>query len=316
MLKYALLFSMLIQLAATIYAISLIKRTRYNVSWILISMAFVLMAIRRLFDFSALFWETKLFPQDEINAWIAVFISVLMLIGVIFIREIFNLQNQIDQIRKENEQKILSAVINAEDKARQIIARELHDGLAPVLSSIKMSLTAIKPDPLNPLNQKIIENAYRATDDSIIALKEISNNLSPHILINFGLKTAIEDFSEKLFSSTETEVQLNLEIEEGLLTDELKISSYRIVSELMNNSLKHASPNSVYLKMKTAGKLFIVHYEDDGTGINEPVSEENGKTQGMGFNNIVSRTKSLNGTYHLPTLKNKGFSIEFFFPLK
>lgn len=316
MLKYALLISMLIQLAATIYAISLIKRTRFNISWILISMAFVLMAIRRLFDFSALFWETKLFPRDEINGWIAVLISVLMLIGVIFIREIFNLQNRIDQIRKENEQKILSAVIKAEDKARQNIARELHDGLAPVLSSIKMSLTAIKPDPINPLNQKIIENAYRATDDSIIALKEISNNLSPHILMNYGLKTAIEDFSEKLFSSTKTEVHLNLDIEESRLTDELKTSSYRIVSELMNNSLKHAKPTSVYLKLKTAGELFTIHYEDDGSGSNNPELLEKGKTHGMGFNNIVSRTKSLNGTYHLLESKKNGFAIEFYFPLR
>jgi signal transduction histidine kinase len=315
-LKYALLFSMLIQLAATIYAISLIKRTRFNISWILVSFAFVLMAIRRLFDFSALFWETKLFPRDEINAWIAVLISVFMLVGVIFIRKIFDLQFQIDQIRKENEQKILSAVIKAEDKARENFARELHDGLGPVLSSIKMSLTAIKPDSNNLLNQKIIENAYRATDDSIVVLKEISNNLSPHILTHFGLKTAIEDFSQKLFSSSETDVQLNLELEENLLTDELKTSSYRIVSELMNNSLKHAMPASVFLKMKTTGELFAIHYEDDGSGTKNTELPGKGKMQGMGFSNIVSRIKSLNGTYHLSTSKEKGFAINIYFPLK
>ncbi|SHE84653.1 Signal transduction histidine kinase [Mariniphaga anaerophila] len=315
MLKYALLLSMLIQLAATIYAISLIKRTRFNVSWILISSAFVLMAVRRLFDFSSLFWDSKLFPSDEINGWVGVLISVLMLVGVIFIREIFNLQYRIEKIRKDNERRILSAIIKAEDKARQNFARELHDGMGPVLSSIKMSLSAINPESLNSLNQKIIKNAYNATDDSIATLKEISNNLSPHILVNYGLKTAIEDFAEKLFSSSNITPELQLDVDEKLLSDDLKNSSYRIVTELMNNSLKHAEPSAVCLKMMVSGNLFVIQYSDDGSGINNPELLQKGKLKGMGFNNIISRAKSLNGTFSINN-QDQGFSIDFYFPLQ
>ena len=105
MLKFALLISMLFQLGATVYAVRLIRRTRYNIPWILISAGLVLMAIWRLFDFSTFFWETNLFQREEINAWIGVLISVFIFVGVIFIRKIFNLQDQVEKLRKESEQK-------------------------------------------------------------------------------------------------------------------------------------------------------------------------------------------------------------------
>lgn len=316
MLKFALLFSMLFQLAATVYAVSLIRRTRYNISWILISSAFVLMALRRLFDFSTLFYDSKLVPREEINAWIGVLISIFIFVGVIFIRKIFNLQDRIDQLRQDNEQKILSAVINAEEKARQSFARELHDGLGPVLSSIKMTLSAVNRESLNPLNTNIIKNAHSLTDNSIVTLKEIANNLSPHLLKNYGLEKAIETFAEQLFSAAEIKFSLYFSLDEKHLSEEMKISFYRIVCELMNNSLKHAQPDSVYLEITESDNLIVIHYNDDGCGFENFQTEIAGKLPGMGFNNIISRTKSLKGMYHITTSPGNGFSVEFYFPLK
>jgi signal transduction histidine kinase len=316
MLKFALLFSMLFQLGATVYAVSLIRRTRYNISWILISSAFVLMAVRRLFDFSTLFYDSRLVPREEINAWIGVLISVFIFVGVIFIRKIFTLQDRIDQLRQESEQNILSAIIKTEDKARQTFARELHDGLGPVLSSIKMTLSALNHDTLTPINKKIIESAYNATDNSIIALKEIANNLSPHILKNYGLEKAIETFAHQLFSTTDIKFSLNIYFNENHLSEEMKISLYRIVSELITNSLKHANPSSVDLELTESEHLLVLIYKDDGCGFENFQPEINSTLPGMGFNNIISRTKSLKGMYYIQTSKDNGFSVEFYFPLQ
>lgn len=316
MLKFALLLSMLFQLGAAVYAISLIRRTRYNISWILISSGFVLMALRRLFDFSSLFYDSKLVPREEINSWIGVLISVLIFVGVIFIRKIFNLQDKIEQLREENEQNILSAVINTEEKARQEFARELHDGLGPVLSSIKMTLSAVNHETLNPLNSKIIKNAYNLTDNSVTTLKEIANNLSPHLLKNYGLEKAIETFANQLFSPTAIKYSLYLGFTENHLSEEMKICLYRIVCELMNNSLKHASPGNVYLEITESDNLIVIHYKDDGCGFENPQHEKTAKQTGMGFNNIISRTKSMRGFYRIETSPGNGFTVEFYFPLK
>jgi signal transduction histidine kinase len=316
MLKFALLLSMLFQLGAAVYAISLIRRTRYNISWILISAAFVFMAVRRLFDFSTFFWESDLFQNEKINGWIGVIISLFMFVGVIFIRKIFNLQDQVEKLRHENEQKILSAIINTEEKERQTFARELHDGLGPVLSSIKMTLSAIKPETLTPLNREIISKAFNASNTSVTTLKEIANNLSPHLLKNYGLEKAIETFADQLFSTTDIKFESNLNFDKNRLSDEMKISCYRIVSELMNNSLKHANPKNVSLEITETESLLTIHYKDDGCGFENFQTGKKSKSPGMGFNNIISRTKSLNGMFHLETSPGKGFSTEFYFPLQ
>jgi signal transduction histidine kinase len=316
MLKVALLVSMLFQLGAAVFALTLIRRTRYNISWILISAGFVLMAIRRLFDFSLLFWETSLFKKEEVNTWIGVVISIFLLAGVIFIRKIFNLQEEVERLRTENEQRVLSAVINTEETARQKFARELHDGLGPSLSSIKMTLSAVKHESLTPMNSKIISNVCNLTDYSLVTLKEIANNLSPHLLKNYGLGKAIETFADQLFSASGVKHSLFLNIDEQQLSDEKKISLYRIICELMNNSLKHANPSSVSLELTESDKLIVMNYKDDGCGFENFQTRKDTKPTGMGFANITSRTRLLNGMYYIDTAPGKGFFIEFYFPKK
>jgi signal transduction histidine kinase len=314
MLKIALLLSMLFQIVATILAISLIRRTRFNISWILISCAFILMVLRRLFEFSGYFWESKLFPKEEINGWIGVLISVFILIGVIFIKKIFNLQDEIEMLRKENEKKVLAAVINAEEKARQTFARELHDGMGPLLSSIKMTLSAVKKENLTQLNKTIIESAHKAAGNSIITLKEIANNLSPHLLTNYGLKQALDTLASQLFPQKNIGYELDFQMDETKLPDEMNINFYRIISELMNNSYIHANPQKVYVEIKENEAFIHLRYMDDGKGFDYDLTKGDVKNKGMGLNNIFSRVKSLNGYYSIVTAPDNGFLIEFFFP--
>lgn len=314
-LKFALVLSMIFQLGATVLAISLIHRTRFNISWILISLALILMLIRRLFDFSVLFWKSTLFPNEETNNWIAVLISVLLLVGVIFIKKIFNLQDQIEQLRQENENKVLSAIINTEEKAKEMVARELHDGMGPVLSTIKMTLSALNRENLTPMNNKIIESAYTAASNSIVTLKEIANNLSPHLLKNYGLNRALETLASQLFSSKKISYELDFQINDKLLSEEMSIGFYRIISELMNNSLLHANPQKIYIEFYIKNEVIHIRYMDDGDGFNNDLVKEEGKKTGMGLNNIYSRTKSLNGLLDIVTSPGYGFTVEFHFPL-
>ncbi len=314
-LKFALLLSMLFQVIATVLAISLIRRTRFNISWILISGAFILMALRRLFDFSGLFWETELFPKEEVNGWIGVLISVFIFVGVIFIKKIFNLQDEIEKLRQENEKNILSAIINTEEKARQSFARELHDGMGPVLSSIKMTLSAVNKENLTEVNRKIIEASHKAASNSIITLKEIANNLSPHLLTNYGLKQALDAVASQLFTEENIGYDFDFQIDETKLSEEMNINFYRIISELLNNSFIHASPQKVYLEIKEKDTFVHLRYMDDGKGFDYDLIKKNIQNKGMGLNNIISRTKSLNGLYTIVTAPGHGFLIEFFFPL-
>ena len=135
--------SLALQVAAAIIAISLFKRTKFNVSWILISSGFLLMTLSRVFEL----WPT-IEPESEeqmvvIQRWLDFVISLVLLIGVFYIRKIFLFMRRLDQIRRETEKRVLSAVIRTEEQERQRFAKELHDGLGPLLSVIKMLVSGL-----------------------------------------------------------------------------------------------------------------------------------------------------------------------------
>ena len=316
LLKVALLVSMLIQLGSAIIAVSLIRRTRYNISWILISAGFVLMSIRRLIEFSSLFWETQLFSKENVNSWLGVLISVMMMAGLFFIRQIFNLNDRIEELRKGNEVRLLSAVIHGEEKARQSIARDLHDGLGPLLSSVKMIISAMDIEKLDQNNRKIIERSVYVADEAIVTLKEISNNLSPHLLKDFGLIKAIETFSAQLFENSLVDFQFITNIEKFRFYDELEISIYRIVSELLSNSMKHSEATSIILKINRKNSFLQLEYIDNGKGFSNADKEKGSRIKGMGLENIRSRVKSLNGQFIINSDPGKGINVFIQTPVK
>ena len=315
-LKVALLVSMLIQLGAAIIAVSLIRRTRYNVSWILISLGFVLMAVRRLVEFSSLFWENQLFSKEYVNSWLGILTSVLMLAGLFFVRQIFNLNDRIEELRKGNESRLLSAIIQGEEKARQSIARDLHDGLGPLLSSIKMIISATDIEKLDVNNRKIIERSSLVTDEAIVTLKEISNHLSPRVLKDFGLIKAIETLTSPLFENSKINFQIITNIEGTRFNYELEISLYRIVSELLNNSIKHAGATIIKLKITEIESLIQLEYSDNGKGFVQEENKSGNNSKGMGLENIRSRTKSLNGQFLINSEPGKGVSVFIQTPIK
>lgn len=316
LLKIALLLSMLIQLGAAIFAVSLIRRTRFNISWILISSGFVLMAVRRLFEFSSLFWETQLVSKEDVNSWIGVIISIFMFVGLIYIRQIFNLQDRIEEIRKGSEARLLSAVIKGEEKARQIIARDLHDGLGPLLSSIKMIISAADLEQMEQGNKKIVKRSCLVTDEAIVTLKEISNHLSPHLLKNYGLTKALETFAGQLFENSLIQFEMNSDIEGKRFFYDIEICIYRIISELLNNSVKHANPTLIQLEINEKGESLQIDYKDNGCGFNIDNYQTEKGFKGMGLENIRSRIKSLDGLFYIDSTPEEGVMVYIQMPLK
>ena len=308
-LKIALFLSMIIQLATAIVAVSMVRRTRYNVSWILISIAFVLMALERLVEFSSFFWQTKIITKEEVNSWLGILISIFMLISLYYIRQIFNLQDQLDAMRKTSEKRMLMGIIQGEENARRTIAGDLHDGMGPLLSSVKMIISAADTRKMNPENRKIVEQTCSVIDEAIVTLREISNHLSPHLLKNYGLVKAIETLTKQLFANSPIKVVLHSGISDKRYDYDVEINVYRIVTELLNNSVKHAGAANIEMELKEeAGKRLMVDYRDDGKGMEPGFFYGQEVTfSGMGLDNIYSRVTSLDGSVSVESSPGKGF---------
>jgi len=311
-IKIALIISIILQFAAAIIALSLTKRTKTNIAWWLISIGFLLMAIRRVFEFFQLSDSQSRLITGLLSTWTGVLISILMLGSLIFIKRIFNIQKRMDELRKENESRVLSAIVRTEENERLNFSKELHDGLGPLLSSVKMAISASQQNKNAEKTAEVMNNAEKLIDESITSLKEISNKLSPHVLNNFGLTKAVKSFIGKLPIIDKPSISLESNLENRRFSYNVEVIMYRVICELITNSLKHSNARNVYITLKAEEEVLKLDYLDDGIGFNSEILEISEK--GMGFSNIRSRIKSLNGSFEIFARENEGVRVNVKIP--
>ncbi len=303
----ALSLSVALQLGASILAISLIKRTRYNISWILLSVAFSLMAIQRIYDliYIAQLSEEHFRDVSMLSNWISVVVSFLIFVGTIYVKKIFNYIRKMENLAKENENRVFSAIVQTEENERQMFAKEIHDGLGPILSSIKMAFSAINKDIANETNKQILLKTNFAIDEAIITIKEISNKLSPHILSNFGLERAVKSFLDTIMIKQNTVVSFDSDLKNTRYDFNIETVLYRVICELITNTLRHAQAQNIFIVLRHDEKNVMLNYTDDGIGFDI----DNLPHKGMGLSNMESRIKSINGTFVIESSHKNGTHV-------
>lgn len=309
-LKIALILSVVFQFITAIIALTLIKRTRTNIAWWLISIGFLLMAIRRVFEMFFIFNNNNEAINNYINSWLGVGISVIMLLSLGFIKRIFNIQERLDKIKAENESRVFSAIIKAEEKQKHDFSRELHDGLAPLLSSVKMSVTALNKTKNSDNEVKILTNTDKLINEALKTVKEISNKLSPHVLVNFGLLKALKSFVNKMPEDNVPKINIESNIAEKRYEHTIETVLYRVFCELITNSIKHADARNIYITIIEDKTTLNIKYLDDGIGF---VLEDFEKmiNKGSGLTNIISRIKSVHGSSNFYSEPGLGFNANF-----
>nr|WP_320023165.1 ATP-binding protein [uncultured Draconibacterium sp.] len=309
-LKIALIIAVIVQFIAFIITISLIPKTKFSIAWISISVGFLLMAVRRLVEVFYFFREIPTDKVTMVNSWIAVIISLAMLLSSFYIRKIFEVLNRIHQLRKESEAKLLAAIISTEEKERKHFAKELHDGLGPVLSSAKMTISAIDKKNIEEKNTGLLDKVEKLVDNAILTTKEISNHLTPHVLARYGLKKAIETFIRNAMISEMIQISLSANIDKKRYKESVEVVLYRIFCELINNTQRHAFASKITISLTDDNKNIELKYEDNGVGF-----DSSHEKYGMGLTNIVSRVKALHGTIDLISSPQKGFNAHIALPL-
>jgi signal transduction histidine kinase len=273
----------------------------------LISVGFVLMAARRIHELNNAI--TAVVFTDNIQSWMAVLISLCMFTGAFFIRQIFNLQEKVFKARKEHNARILSAVIKTEEKERQHFARELHDGLGPLLSSIKMNLSAIEKKSISLQNKAIVERTEVNIDKAIDSVKEISEKLSPHLLKRYGLKKAIKHLVQVL-QHEKLQIDLNINMNQNRVNLNIELVIYRVTGELIVNTLKHSGADKANINLFLFNDNLEFTYYDNGHG----VGVKNLNYTGMGLSNIESRVESLGGKVQWTAPGFSGFFVKIVIP--
>lgn len=298
-IKVLLVISILIQTVATVYAVRLVRTTKYNSVWILFIIGFSLLSVERLVQLSIA--SGQYVPRWWFG-YLGIVISVCLSIGVMYAHKLFKYINRLNRQRQLLNKRILTAVLRTEEKARSRFSKELHDGLGPLLSSAKMSLTALAREEHDAEQKEIIDNTTYVIDEAIRSLREISNNLSPHVLNDFGLARGVQNFIDKSAAMHDVKIRFTTNLRSERFDTDIEVILYRVICELINNSLKHAGCRAVNLSLSQNGAELSLDYSDDGRGFNPQAMMD----CGMGLSNIASRVSSLGGTFDIVSSKGKG----------
>ena len=228
---------------------------------------------------------------------------ILLFLGLfLYQRRIKLAQEEKNKAVLEEKQKGLQAVFDATEEERQRIAKDLHDGVGQQMSGLKLAWENLTID----INKKDPEGANKLNELSEILnetaqeVREISHQMMPKVLSEFGLIPAIEEMLEKTlkFSNIKGEYE-HFNISERF-SERIEISIYRIAQELINNVIKHSGASLVSVQLFKNKNQLILIVEDNGSGFAD-VDEE-----GHGLLNIKSRLNTIHGEVNYEASTERG----------
>ncbi|MCF0064153.1 sensor histidine kinase [Dyadobacter chenwenxiniae] len=211
----------------------------------------------------------------------------------------FEEEKRISDIEKNYNRLLLDTALNSEETERRRIAQDLHDDIGTMLSLTKLSLNQLSKMVGNSGNEKedqIMKKSQTLVEETILHVRRITRDLVPTTLERFGLMEAIEEFIHKL------EEDNNLAITFQANTDDfprqgqkLELTLYRIMQELVNNAIKHASCTKIDIRLEINDQMIGLKVTDNGVGFDPEKIKEN-NLAGLGLLGIESRLAIVNGT--------------------
>ena len=212
----------------------------------------------------------------------------------------------VEKMKVRHQLDLFQSSIDAMEDERRRVSRDLHDEIGAALSVLRLQVGQMNIDKdFNPENtQNLILGSKQLIDNTIESVRRISNDMLPIGLEEFGLKYAIEILCDKVESVSQLVINLNFNRLERM-DNRLELSLYRILQELLNNTLKHANATEVDINFTPDNQQLTVKYRDDGQGFDlEKLSK-----RGLGLKNIESRVSMIHGKLEYETNLEKGMGI-------
>ena len=198
-----------------------------------------------------------------------------------------NHQNEMIIQKHNYEISKFESFIQGEEKERLRIAKELHDGVNGDLSAIKFKLS-----PLLDIDNPAINDAVEMIDKSCQQIRTISHNLVPPSLHDFNLVEALEEYCTTMSTIHHLQISFQNIGEEIILNKKVEINIFRVVQELITNSVKHAKADEIGVQISSRNEVLQVTVEDNGKGYDKDTVN----TVGIGLKNIQARIDYLNAT--------------------
>jgi len=203
----------------------------------------------------------------------------------------------------EEEKKLMAAklLVEGQELERKRIATELHDGLGVLLSATKMQFSTILDK--SPESRELIDKATKMLEQASGDVRKISHNMMPGLLTKLGFYEAVGDLFDHLDDSGKLVAECTITGEHTRLAENREIMLYRIIQEMVNNTIRHSEARNVSLHIHVLPDMLDIMFSDDGKGFD---FEKMLESQSIGLKSIQSRVSFLNGELHIESAPSKG----------
>lgn len=239
--------------------------------------------------------------------------------GVVFFfvshqRRIARFDKEMQEVEAAHQRTLLEASVRLQEEERQRIAADLHDDAGPLLATVRLYLNEnlVNQDKASQLQS--VFQAKQIIDDTILLIRNMSHNLMPPTLKNFGLESAVTDLFQKITGSGSINASCRFHDYKDRVQEEKELILFRIIQELINNIIKHSSSSFIHLTQNIQADKFFIRLHHDGKGILQDDFDRLTKSNsGLGLKNITSRIaligakilfeKDISQTYYKVTIE-------------
>jgi signal transduction histidine kinase len=225
----------------------------------------------------------------------------VILVGVLL------LVNKYHRSIEAKNKEMFSSIIFAEEKERERLSRDVHDELGGLITSARLTLGSLVIDKLNREDTLKLIRIEEVLEMASISARNASLELSPIALSKFGLEGALNTFPN-LYTSHDAKIDIMCKVEN--LNSSVEIGIFRIISEIINNSIKYSQAKDIYINVFIDTREDLnIEVGDNGIGFElDSISEKSN-----GLKNISNRCKVLNGQLSITTSKGNGchYRIKF-----
>ena len=219
------------------------------------------------------------------------------------------LETKLNEERRLRQNEITNAVITAQEQEREAIGKELHDNINQILATTKLYIEYSLTN--EEMRNELLETAKKYIGDAVAEIRVLSKSLVPPSLGEVGITMALDELVESVELVNEFKITTNWgDVKNQLLSEQLKLTIFRIAQEQINNTTKHAKAKHIKMSllMVNTGLQFCI--EDDGVGFD--ISQ---KVKGVGLQNIYSRAYLHNGIVKIKSGVNEGCNLSILFKL-
>ncbi len=208
---------------------------------------------------------------------------------------------------QEQELNLIKAAIEGQDDERKRIAQELHDSIGGNLAGIKLQFASMEGD------SEKLKTLTGQIDETYQLVRDISHTLIPKKFKQNAFTELIREYAKSISATGELQIGFHPHPEKKInaIDEKLQMEIYKIIQELITNTLKHASATSVDIHLAAIDNTLSLLFEDDGKGFNTTNTID-----GIGFQNIKNRIAELNGSVHIDSVLERGTVVSLEIPLK